>query len=100
MVPIAHSPLHCGPSTPTSHKENLHRQVRLLGRLPSHIAHSASAAVQSVIVVAGIAYIELRLTFEGSPNPPTWCAFSEMVTDLSNEIPLCDDWDPRPQADC
>jgi hypothetical protein len=29
----------------------------------------------------------------GSPNPPTWCTFSEMVTDLSNEIPLCKDWD-------
>jgi hypothetical protein len=58
------------------------------------IAHSATAAVQSIIIFAGIAYIALRLTFGGSPNPPTWCAFSEMVTDLSNEIPLCDDWDP------
>jgi hypothetical protein len=45
------------------------------------IAHSGTAAVQSIII-------------RGSPNPPTWCAFSEMVTDLSNEIPLCDDWDP------
>jgi hypothetical protein len=59
------------------------------------IAHSASAAAQSIIVIAGIAYIALRLTFGGSPNPPTWCAFSEMVTDLSNEIPLCHDWDPK-----
>jgi hypothetical protein len=57
------------------------------------IAHSASAAAQSIIVFAGVAYIALRLTFGGSPNPPTWCAFSEMVTDLSNEIPLCEDWD-------
>jgi hypothetical protein len=59
------------------------------------IAHSASAAAQSIIVIAGIAYIALQLTFGGSPNPPTWCAFSEMVTDLSNEIPLCHDWDPK-----
>jgi hypothetical protein len=59
------------------------------------IAHSASAAAQSIMVVADIAYIALRLTFGGSPNPPTWCAFSEMVTDLSNEIPLCNDWDPK-----
>jgi hypothetical protein len=51
------------------------------------IAHSTLAAAQSIIVVAGIAYIALRLTFSGSPNPPTWCGFSEMVTDLSNEIP-------------
>jgi hypothetical protein len=58
------------------------------------VAHSASAAVQSIIVFAGIAFIALRLTFGGSPNPPTWCAFSEMVADLSNEIPLCPDWNP------
>ncbi len=59
------------------------------------IAHSPSAAAQSIIVFAGVAYIALRLTFGGSPNPPTWCAFSEMVTDLSNEIPLCEEWDHR-----
>jgi hypothetical protein len=52
------------------------------------IAHSSSAAVQSIIVWAGIAFLALRLSFGGSPNPPTWCSFSEMVTDLSNEIPL------------
>jgi hypothetical protein len=57
------------------------------------VAHSASAAAQSIIIFAGVAYIALRLTFGGSPNPPTWCSFSEMVTDLSNEIPLCKDWD-------
>ena len=57
------------------------------------VAHSPSAAAQSIIVFAGIAYIALRLTFGGSPNPPTWCAFSEMVTDFSNEIPLCGEWD-------
>jgi hypothetical protein len=59
------------------------------------VAHSAKAAVQSIIIFAQIAYIALRLTFGGSPNPPTWCAFSEMVSDLSNEIPLCADWDPE-----
>jgi hypothetical protein len=53
-----------------------------------HFSHSASAAVQSIIVWAGIAFLALRLSFGGSPNPPTWCSFSEMVTDLSNEIPL------------
>jgi hypothetical protein len=57
------------------------------------IAHSPSAAAQSIIIFAGIAYIALQLTFGGSPNPPTWCAFSEMVTDLSNKISLCKDWD-------
>jgi hypothetical protein len=57
------------------------------------IAHAPSAAAQSIIIFAGVAYIALRLTFGGPPNPPTWCAFSEMVTDLSNEIPLCTEWD-------
>jgi hypothetical protein len=57
------------------------------------VAHSPKAAAQSIIIFAEIAYIALRLTFGGSPNPPTWCAFSEMVTDLSNEIPLCKEWD-------
>jgi hypothetical protein len=57
------------------------------------ITHSAKAASQTIIVLASIAFLALRLSFGGSPNPPTWCSFSEMVTDLSNEIPLCD-WDP------
>jgi hypothetical protein len=55
------------------------------------VAHSAKAAVQSIIIFGQVAYIALHLTFGGSPNPPTWCAFSEMVSDLSNEIPLCAD---------
>jgi hypothetical protein len=59
------------------------------------IAHAAHAAVQSIAVFAGIAYIALRMTFGGSPNPPTWCMFSEMVTDLSNEIILLPTWDPE-----
>jgi hypothetical protein len=57
------------------------------------VAHSPAAAAQSIIIFANVAYIALRLTFGGSPNPPTWCAFSEMVTDLSNEISLCKEWD-------
>ena len=57
------------------------------------IAHSAQAAAQSLLVVNDIAYMALRLTFGGSPNPAAWSAFSEMVTDLSNELPLIPDWD-------
>ncbi len=41
------------------------------------------------------AYLSLRLTFGGSPNPPTWCMFSELVTDLANEIGQCFSWDPE-----
>jgi hypothetical protein len=59
------------------------------------IAHSAEAAVQSIGIFAGVAYLALSLTFGGSPNPPTWCLFSEMVTDLANEISACNEWDSR-----
>jgi hypothetical protein len=58
------------------------------------IAHSASAAPQTIAVHEGMGYLALRLTFGGSPNPPTWCMVSEMVTDLANEISQCEDWDP------
>ena len=34
------------------------------------IAHSASTAAQTIAVHAGLAYLSLRLTFGGRPNPP------------------------------
>ena len=37
------------------------------------IAHSAKAATQTVSVNGDTAFVSLRLTFGGSPNPPTWC---------------------------
>jgi hypothetical protein len=30
----------------------------------------------------------------GAPNPPTWCAVSELVTDFANEIVWCTEWNP------
>jgi hypothetical protein len=59
------------------------------------IAHSSSAAAQTIAVNDGKAFLSLRLTFGGSPNPPTWCMFSEIVTDLANELSGCIDWDHR-----
>ena len=59
------------------------------------IAHSASAAAQTIAVHGRRGFLSLRLTFGGAPNPPTWTNFSEIVTDLSNEISLCEDWDPE-----
>ena len=58
------------------------------------IAHSASAAAQTIATHDGMAYLSLRLTFGGSPNPPTWCMFSEIVVDLANEIGQCESWSP------
>ena len=58
------------------------------------VAHSGSAAPQTIAVHKGMGYLALRLTFGGSPNPPTWCMVSELVTDLANEICQCEDWNP------
>ena len=58
------------------------------------IAHSLAAAAQTIAINGSTAFLSLRLTFGGSPNPPTWCMFSELVTDLANEIAQCDEWDP------
>jgi hypothetical protein len=58
------------------------------------MVHTGSAAAKSITVFDKVAYIALRLTFGGSPNPPTWCLFSEMVTNLANEIAICNEWDP------
>ena len=50
------------------------------------VSHHGSAAAQTILIVDGIAYLMLRLAFGGSPNPPCFCAFSEALTDLANEI--------------
>jgi hypothetical protein len=58
------------------------------------MAHDAEAAAQTISAIGDAAFVALRLTFGGSPNPPAWCcAVSEMVCDLANEISQCDDWD-------
>jgi hypothetical protein len=38
--------------------------------------------------------MSLLLTFGGSPNPPTWCMFLELVSEVANEITQCAEWDP------
>jgi hypothetical protein len=58
------------------------------------IDHTASAAIQSITLFAGLTFIALRLTFGGSPNPPIWCMFPETVNNLANNMLLCKDWDP------
>ena len=58
------------------------------------IAHAAQAAAQTIFVIGQVAFICLRLSFGGSVNPPSWCSVSEMITDLSNELPLIPKWNP------
>jgi hypothetical protein len=57
------------------------------------VAHSARSMVRTIIVLRTVAFIALRMTFGGSANPPAWCALSEMITDLANEIACISDWD-------
>jgi hypothetical protein len=58
------------------------------------IAHAAKAAAQTIFVIGQVAFICLRLSFGGSVNPPAWCSVLEMITDLSNDLPLINKWDP------
>jgi hypothetical protein len=58
------------------------------------MAHSALAVAQTITTCLALAFVYFRMTFRGSPNPPTWCNFSEMVADLANGIGLCKEWDP------
>jgi hypothetical protein len=68
------------------------------------VSFSAGASNQSILIVGEVAYVFLRLAFGGSPNPPAWCVFSEMVTDLSNYLPMDKRWNHRevksPLAQC
>ena len=59
------------------------------------IAHSARAVAQTILMIENVAYLCLRLSYGGAPNPPTFCCCSEMVNDLSNELPLMPEWDPE-----
>lgn len=58
------------------------------------MAHKAEAALQTIAAIGETEFVTLRLTFGGSLNPPTWCAVSEIVADLANEISQCEGWDP------
>jgi hypothetical protein len=41
-----------------------------------------------------LAYVSLRLTFRGSPNPSEFSTISETITDLTNIILQHRDWNP------
>jgi len=50
------------------------------------ISYTGQAAAQSILVVEEVAYLALRLAFGGSPNPACWCAISETITDMANDL--------------
>jgi hypothetical protein len=57
------------------------------------ISQDAETAAATVIKVDGTAYIFLRMVFGGSPNPAGFSGFSEMLTDLANELAMSE-YDP------
>ena len=60
----------------------------------SHL--NAKTALQTItqFVKLNICFIALRLTFGGAPNPNYWSEISETVTDLTNALLQCKEWDP------
>jgi hypothetical protein len=58
------------------------------------IHYSGKAASRCIAVFNDTAYLQLRMTFGGSNCPPTWCALSELMADLSNKILDTADWGP------
>jgi hypothetical protein len=55
--------------------------------------HSSTAA-QCTMMCEQFGLPSLRLTFGGSPCSNEWCLFSELCTDLANDILHCQDWNP------
>jgi hypothetical protein len=96
MVPTPHNPLHRHPAVCLPVTLAILLAKYDYSDVYRQIAHSASVRAQTISTYGAFAYIYNHLTFGGSPNPPTWCNFSEIVTDLlANEISQCDDWDPE-----
>jgi len=67
------------------------------------ISQSPGASAASVIRFGEVAYICWRMVFGGSPNPAGFSGFSEMLTDLANEIAMSsyspeDYWSPTVKA--
>ena len=57
------------------------------------ISQSPRASASTVIRFGEVAYICWRMVFGGSPNPAGFSCFSEMLTDLANELAMSD-YDP------
>ena len=46
------------------------------------MAHSAFTVAQTIATCLAYPFVYFRMTFGDSPNPPTWCTFSEMVANF------------------
>lgn len=60
------------------------------------IAQSAKAVAQTHHALGMLALVYIRLTFGRSPDAlRTRCCFSELATDLANEISMCGGWESQ-----
>jgi hypothetical protein len=53
---------------------------------------NGETAARCTMMCKQFGLISLRLTFRGSPCPNEWCLFSELCTDLANDILHCESW--------
>jgi hypothetical protein len=58
------------------------------------VSTHGDTAAKCSIIYKNFALPSLRLTFGGSPCLNEFCLFSEMCTDLANDLLHCKDWDP------
>jgi hypothetical protein len=78
-----------------------HPEVKILGGKSDfksayrRVSLHGNTAAQCSIMYKDFALPSLRLTFGGSPCPNEFCAFSELCTDLANDLLHAPDWDPR-----
>jgi hypothetical protein len=86
MVPFSPHPLHHRPLPCLPQSEHPHRQVRLQRRLPPHGTRRT--------IHRSLRQGSLHRSSSDIWWIPTWCLFSEMVTNLANEIAICNEWDP------
>ncbi len=59
------------------------------------VSMHGDTAAKCAIIYKGFALPSLRLTFGGTPCPNEFCLFSEMCTDLANDILHCPSWNPK-----
>ena len=59
----------------------------------SHLRGNIAIQTITQCIKLQLCFVALRLTFGGAPNPYKWSEISESVTDLSNALLNCEDWD-------
>jgi hypothetical protein len=59
------------------------------------VQYDGISATRCLSAFEDLAYLQLRLSFGGMGCPASWCPFSEIITDLANELMITADWNPN-----